>query len=124
MAQTDAIATGGVRDVPKTSASHLLKYIERKLGRYSLSLSVGKQIKVLSEQKSGLTSGRTYGRAAGISSRQSNVHTCITASCHQWSDNGAEPWGKAGQAATAQGEMGLCGNPPYRGAEALEYRST
>lgn len=100
-AQTEAIAADGVRGVPKASVPHLLKYIEREMGSYSLSLSTGKQINVLSWQKSGLTSGRTYGRAAGISSRQSNVQTYIAASCHQWSDNSAEPWGKARRAATA-----------------------
>lgn len=38
MAQTEAIAADGVRDVPKTSAPHLLKYIESELGSYSLYL--------------------------------------------------------------------------------------
>lgn len=115
MTQTEAIASDGVRDVSKTSAPHFLKYSESELGSYRLSLSAGKQIKVLSWQKLGLTSGRTYGRAVGISSRQSHVHTCITGSCHWWSGNSTKLWGKAGQAATAWTAMGLCGNSPCWG---------
>lgn len=63
---------------------------------------------------------RTYGRAAGISCRQSSVHACIPASCHQWSDNSAKPWGKAEWAATAQGAKYLCGSPPFLGRGSFE----
>lgn len=66
---------------------------------------------------------RTYGRAAGISCRHSNVHACTTASCHQWSDYSAKPRGKAEWAATAQGAEGLSGSPPFWGPEALKYGS-
>lgn len=45
------------------------------------------------------------------------------ASCHQWSDNSAKPWGKAEWAATAQGAEGLCGSPLFWGLEALKYGS-
>lgn len=118
------LGTRGCQDVPQTRALHVLKYTEKDLGENSLSSSARKQIKVLSWQKSGLTSGRTYGRAAGISSRQSNINTYITAACRWWSDNSAMCWGKAGQAATAPGVARLSGNPAYRAAEALQYDSS
>lgn len=63
---------------------------------------------------------RTYGRAAGISCRRSNVHACTTASCHQWSNNSAKPWGKAEWTATAQGAESLCGSPKLLGSTSFE----
>lgn len=74
--------------VPQTRAPHLLKYSERHLGKSSLPLSARKQLEVLSWQKSGV-SGRTYGRAAGISSRQSSINIYITAACRWWSNSSA-----------------------------------
>lgn len=86
MARRKSLLLWGVRDVPQTRAPHLLKYSERHLGKNSLPLSAIKQLKVLSWQKSGL-SGRTYGRAAGISSRQSNINIYIIAACRWWSNS-------------------------------------
>lgn len=88
MAKLKPLLLWGVRDVPQTRAPHLLKYSERHLGKSSLPLPAGKRLKVLRWQKSGL-SGRTYGRAAGISSRQSNINIYITAACRWWSNSSA-----------------------------------